>query len=46
MPYATQMTGENFSKVHLRGNEQLESRAGIQAVGLLPMVMVLSLVIY
>jgi len=46
MPYATQMTGENFSKLHLRGSEQLETRAGIQAMGLLPMVMVLSLVMY
>jgi hypothetical protein len=34
------MTGEIYMKVHWRGSEQLESRAGSQTMGLLPMVMV------
>jgi hypothetical protein len=40
------MTRENFSKAHMRGIEELGSRASIQAMGLLPMVMVSSLVMY
>jgi hypothetical protein len=34
------MTGEKYIKVHWRGSELLESRAEMQTMGLLPMVMV------
>jgi hypothetical protein len=42
------MTGDKYIKVHCRGSEQLESRGlgvGSQTMGLVPMVMVKSLVI-
>jgi hypothetical protein len=34
------MSGEKYNKVHWRGSEELEIRAGSQTMGLLPMVTV------